>query len=796
MVKEANGRLSYRKVFARWKTLASPNSVEILVLYVIIPTFLLLDPVLLWSPGFKNVVNTASADVPNIMFLHPGEFIHFATLRFSQGGLNGPYAYVIYLPLAVLILIFKLAGIHSQLFLSGVTLASAYLGMSALVRTFYYGLCVSTKRWAGASAGIVFTLFPLVAQNFWITYQPRLYLVAVLPWLAVLVIKFVREPNFRYILLGAGVVLIGSAAFTDIPGSMPAIIALAIICVTAILTSPRPSSRNVLVRIAAFIGIVTGLNAVWILPWMSTFFLHQDQATYALSSSGKNDAIALVRALQPYQSVAAVAGMRLSNNLINFGTSQLRILSPWLNKLWVLGVTPWITCIAAFALIWNAEFRSNSRKKWISFSITFVLAIIWLAWSTMKLPGSLYSYKILTTLIPGWVATRTFYEAFTIAYAFSLSLSLGIALLLIDHVKSGIRPIAIAIIIAMTVFGNQLLVGGYFRLAYSDQTTLTQVLSSLPTGYNSIISKLRQSHQTGSVLSLPLSTTSWTSLYGRDSQGKPIVYVGQSPLFFRWGIVDYNGLSDFSTGTSAGLTAAVENDITNMRTQNMLSLARVLGIRWVIIEHLNGVPQAITWALAGGPSNVAQRFDRAFTKLQGVRTVARSGRYVLLSISHTTGPVVDLVKPNVGNIFGGQILTSVAEGLVKPSSIFSQECYNVTKVESSLNYSTYRRDTVRINLRSVNTSSNCRLLVRATSGMALEANIVTDGNKRTEKGTLLWPGTYIFRIPALSKNSELAVSVTSQGLPSGIIGAILSVLSIILIIGLRISKLLPSSKLN
>lgn len=793
MQNKTNSQLNYRKIFVPWITLAAPGSVEILVLYVAIPAFLLLDPILLWARSLRNVVNTGSADVPNIIFLHPGQFIHFAALRFSQGGLTGPYAYVIFLPLAALILIFKVAGLPSQLVISGITLASGYLGMATLVRSFDQEGSNPTRRWAGAVSGTVFILFPLVAENFWITYQPRLYLVGVLPWLAVSLIKFTRTPKVRFILIGAAVTMVGSAALSDIPGSLPGVVAVAIVFIAAILTSKRHSIVKMLARMAIFLGFVAGLNAAWLIPWLSMFFLHQNQAAFALSNSGKNDAIALVHALQPYQSLRAGAGMRLSNSMINFGTSPIRTLSPWLNKLWVIGFFPWIICAAALFTVCRKQLCNKHLGEWISFFIIFTLAIVWLGWSTMQLPGAFQSYRLLTTFIPGWVATRTFYETFAIAYAFTLSLSLGIALLL-GNFRSGIRTLSLAIMISMAFFGGQLLSGGYFNLSYSDQTPLSQVISSLPMDYNSVVSKLKKSHKIGPVLTLPLSTTSWTSLYGRDSRGKSIVYVGQSPLFFRWGIVDYNGLATFSTGTSTGLAAAVESDITNLRAQNILSLAQVLGIHWVIIEHLDGVPQAITWALAGGPSTVAQRFDRAFSKLPGVRTVASAGRYSLLSIPNAFGTVANFIKPSVAHDPGSQILTEVAEGLVSPSNIFSQSCYDFTKVESSLNYSTYIHETVRVNLRRAKTADNCELLIRASSGESLKATIVSGRMNLSEGGLVLWPGSYAFGLPHSSQNSSLEVSVTSVGLPPGFIGASISLLSALLLLSLMRLKLLPANE--
>jgi hypothetical protein len=591
---------------------------------------LLVVPGLLWTSALGTGTNVGG-DVPNLLFLQPLQFLDHLGLRLSGNGLAGYNQFVTYDSLAVLALVLKTLHLNPEVFVSGLTLALTYVGVQRLVLVAASDSTTKAAWRAACFAGAVAALAPMISEAFWTNYLPRLYLLALAPWLIVFAVRYIRSGKFRYAIAAAGTCAFCSIAIADVPGSLP----IFVFCVIAVIILLRASllTRIGMIRLVYFAAFVIGINAFWIVPFSVSFFEGQSQVVYASSQLASTQTIQLARALAPQQSLANVLSLQMSQSMMVANQWSQESLARWLGWLEAIGYLP-VVCLV-FGLIASAisprtRNKGTTRGALLGFSVVSLIA---LGLVSLRLPGSLAAFDEMARIVPGWSAERNFYETFAIPYVLAVAVAGGLGLVAIAEAGL-LRTARLTAYIGAALFvfyDAQLLTGQYFRLPYFTGSTSNRVVSSMPLDYDAVVGYIA-SHTNAPAVTLPLIVTDWSYLAGKDSTGASVTYIGISPLFYLSGIDDYDGVGSFQTSTNSNVMTNVEKDIAAGATPRLARVISALGVQWIVDEGIANPNGAFKDIVA------ADNVDQSLTETQDLvgelraRFITSSGLYTLLRV--------------------------------------------------------------------------------------------------------------------------------------------------------------------
>jgi hypothetical protein len=231
------------------------------------------------------------------------------------------------------------------------------------------------------------------------------------------------------------------------------------------------------------------------------------------------------------------------------------------------------------------------------------------------------------------VAEKNFYGTFIIPYVVVVALASAAGFyVLASFVRRSIAISAgLVLILLLSIYGAPLFVGDSYRSPYNIASPVNRVISALPSGYTTMVSRIERSGG-APTLSLPLLQTSWTYLVGQEENGKIDTYIGIPPLYFLNAVEDYTGTSSFGTPSLASFQINVQKSVVSRNAQAFARVTEMLGIRWVLVD-LSVVHQADFQSLDAEPSvTAALSFSHSVEGDLRAVVVAKDGRYSLLAV--------------------------------------------------------------------------------------------------------------------------------------------------------------------
>lgn len=623
-----------------------------------IPTVIVFAlPFALWTDPFGHTIN-AGGDVPNIILRYPISFLSHLGAVTSFTSPLGYTQSVSYDSFAILAAICNTIHLNPECVVGGLVLAGSLTG----VRNVVYELSDVRMQYrlmlSGTLAGVVFTLAPLTAELYWTNLLPRVYLMAIGPWIVVAIVRYCRTGHPRYILLGAVVTFMGSMAITDVPGSLPMLALCIPLIAISFIKADGLRPLITLRRMASALLVIAWTNGLWIVPWISEVFAGQAQVAYVESSTGIAQSLAGAHALVPYQSVPDALSLQVSRTMLSaFPSPQLEI-AKFLTYLWPIGILPGIIGLVGFIASLRPGYISAHMRQWIALIVTGVLSLVNLSLLTLRLPGTLAIYDWLDKTIPGWSITRNFYEVFALPFVLSVALFAALGALALDDAGwhwVGTWGVG-AVVCGFTVYGLPLLDGAYFRLPYYPESpSVTRLIPGISDAYRDVTASITKANAGGGVLTLPLTSSSWSYIDSSEGPSRRDVYIGVSPLYFGSGVYDYNGIDAFP----AGIRTLLEQDVIDQNVNAVANVLRLLGVHWIVKEDLSEPAPDFMDVMAAPTEASALSFDEKLVHAIRAVKVQVSGQYSLWKVNN----VAPLIRSDLNlGVAASHGLTLVAAG--------------------------------------------------------------------------------------------------------------------------------------
>lgn len=611
----------YRYLHSEWPTLAVATVLVGLV------------PLVFWT-GLTGSSMNLGGDNGLLYFAYPMQWLSHTSVTAVSQNLSGYNPIPQYVPLSFLLLVIHMTGLNTEGAFLGIILAALFLG-TVKVANQVLRLAFPERdpaRLAAPSflAGVIVVSAPILGQTQWSAILPGLWWDALLPWVLVCYFKHQVTGKLVFAIAGALVCSLLASAIADAPVTIGCILA-ALLLVASLHVADVSQIR--LLRGLTFVAVIVTTSAFWTVPFAASFLQSQLQVQGALSTGGREAATALVEALAPLQSPLAAAEMRLGTKfMLAFRWPQLAP-SRWSTFLGPVGALPCV--LTMLALGTGVRLAPKSRPLrllvFLALSTAFVL--------TLLAPDLALGERLMLSLIrvvPGWTATRNFYNVFGLPSVFLLALATSLAVTMLSvsrlHLLAS-RSIIVIMSVALLVYNAPFLAGSYFRLPYQLGGNYNRVVTGLPNDYMDLLARLSKLPP-GPVLSLPLSAPAWTVIpdpaVPKEVQG---VYVGISPVYFLTGRSDYNGVGSFANAIAPSLPSDVQSELTVENTHAFVQLVRALGVRYII---LNRGPLARTGYYgvgAVGNPLVEATETLAIVRALAPTVVATRGAFELRSVS-------------------------------------------------------------------------------------------------------------------------------------------------------------------
>jgi len=540
-----------------------------------VPALLLLViPLVAWT-GPTSSRMSLGGDAGLLFFSDPWAWVTHSSTTLVSGGISGYNAQSQFIPFCLLLRGFQILGLNAQGITFGAVLAMGFLGTRAVCLELT-GARTTVAYVAACVAGGVYVSTPLVAETQWASLLPRFLWLGLLPVLTALLMQHQREGGAWRVVVGAFVIALMAPACPDVPGSAPALLALATVATVAWL------ARSVQLRVRrllAWVLTVLTVNAFWIIPNFLSAPLGGTQVAAATSGNGKRAALDIVTALAPLQRVHDTVAMRPSGQLLRaYDSVQLQV-DRWPMALSPLGYLP-------VALVLIALVGGRTHRRLLGLISAGGLVFLYLQ-TINGFPGGLALYAFLTRHVPGWTAVRNFYVTWPLAFVFLLATTAGVAVHILGTRTVWPTPRArtsalVGGIVAglLVLYDGPFYVGQVFRLDYQSTIPAPRAIDGLPPNFRQVIDYL-DSAAPGNVLSLPLLSPAWTAV--RDSPAGQL-YLGISPVSYLTGRSDYNGIDSFSSASLTGLDDSVRDSLTGNDVASLATLVGRLGVRYVVVN--------------------------------------------------------------------------------------------------------------------------------------------------------------------------------------------------------------------
>jgi hypothetical protein len=723
----------------------------------LVAAILLISTWIFWASPLSSTTS-GGGDVPTIIFRNPIGFILHTAFSVIGNGQIGYNPNTQYLGSAVAAEIIKSVGLNPQVIELGFVLIATYLGSVLLWGEILRMMVLEPTDLFLVTGALTTTLMPLVAQSYWSNLLPRVGSVAVFTFITYFGLLFLASNSYRYLFVGATTLFVGSATVTDIPSSFPMFLVTAAIGLFILLDGFRMLKLR---RVAIYVTGLIGLNAIWVFPFASSLLNGQQQVSVALSHSGIASAQALTKSLAQYQSVSDILSYRTSMHMLAADNSILFHLSSYLVHFGFLSYTVtalWITSLilTVSPLGWE---RISTRLRALVIMTAVVLSIVIALSSAGAFVGSIQLQDWLLAHVPGWVATRNFFETFSESLSLLVGLAVVLSLLVLrEFFSNRVATIAaIAALLLVVPYGAQLLNGDYYHAAYFAGSGWLRPAESIPGGYNSIMNKIANTDPTPSVLEFPMLSPSWVLLSSKttNSQNR---YIGVSPLYFLDGIKSYSGIADIS-GTKQNLMKLLQEDFQLGDYTAISHVISTLRIDWIVVDQFHSLPPQVSSLLASPSLGLANETTRKVIKtLHGVQ-VLKIGDFSLFKIPGANGTAPVLLQSSV-SLRRNQLLFAAVGGISRNAS----SCSGYQMEAYGLNL------TVKVPFASRTVNCSIFLPQAYSSNWHL---VLKHGNKSTSINSHLGMGFgNLFVLPQLSQgNSTIELnysgnSIVRQGIAS------------------------------
>jgi hypothetical protein len=714
------------------------------VVTVVLPVLLLLVlPSLTWSGAFSGATVNVGGDVPNVFFLNPGVFLTHLIGQNTGNGLSGTDTFLPYLSLAVLALAIKSVGLAPQLVISGLVLASTYLGAYVLAFT----ILPRREQWmshlSAAVGGSIAAVAPIIAQTFWTNFDPGLYLLPLVPWLCYALIQYLRFGSVKYLVAGAAMTVVTSAGIGNVPESLPVML-LVITLILVLLPHEHLDKWMQTRRLLIFIGTIALVNAYWILPFTAELVTGFTQSAYALSNTGQQGALSLVATLAPFQRLSDVLELRASVPMMaNFGWTQ-QAFSSWYQQWALVGYLPFTIIFGGlFVRLFGHHNKTGSR---VPIFALFLVSMVVLGFISLTFPpGARQVFDYLIVHFPGWVAERNFYQTFAIPYvvAVALAASAGFYIFTTIISRNVMITAGLAVVILIGIYGAPLLLGASYRNPYYNASPANRVLSKLPPGYNTLISRIVTSGS-APVLSLPLLQPAWTYLVSDGRNGHSITYIGIPPLYYLYGVQNFVGVASFGGSIAPDISTNLDNSIAIGRANVFARFIRLLGVRWVMSD-LSVVHRA-DFRFVNSQTTPAAALSFAHAVEQNLHAVpvARAGIYSLLQVPANLASSVVSIDRTTDFSMSLNGMSQVAAGFYQGS--LRSACPNVTGGSRP----TAAPEVSALLTRHV-TAGSCFVALRVPYSTLWSATLVENGRTITLQHRQAYGFANGFILPALDR---------------------------------------------
>lgn len=592
--------------------------------YWTLPTLAIVLLVLVRWTGVTGERMSLGGDDSHLYYLEPLSWLRHAPSTVLDGNLAGYNPRVYCYPLLLLLAAVDATGLNVQGVAIGVTMALTYAGVVRLTLEVL-GPRTARTQVAAAVAGAVVVCAPMLAETQWTHLLYSIYWMPLLPWLMLFTLWHQGTGHWRWVFAAAGACVVAAPAINSVPWTFACallLVALAVVFWITGVSRPRPG------RLATLVAAVAAVNAFWILPILASATEVRPQIQGAVSASGKQEAIQILRALVPLQRTSDTLSLRISGLQMEVFDSPTLGPDRWSQRLALLGILP--LAVVVGCLFSPLRRGRHVPRQDVVLGLVVVLFVFLFLTTPNLLPFGLALAELFTRHVPGWTAVRNFYDKFAIPFVVVFALTTGVCF---HGLLSRLRPLAYALtglvmVAALVIYDLPALDGAAFRLPYYAGLPWHRGMDGLPADYVATLRTLRRLPP-GPVLSVPLMAPAYTVVFGTPRQA---AYIGVSPIFFLTGRSDYNGIDAFASGVVPYLTTVVRRSLEQGDAEGVARVVGALGVRYVVVYDVEAT-RAVRGRIAAVPDPAREAATQsALLRAVAGGVVARHGPYQIREV--------------------------------------------------------------------------------------------------------------------------------------------------------------------
>jgi len=569
------------------------NKEKYFILFILV--FLLFIP-FLWSS--QNLYNLGGDD-SRLYFYSPSDWMKNIAL-YSWFGYFSSYApQQIFIPLNIFSIALQhlFPFLNLQKMLYGLILSLGFLITFLTLRELLSTKDKASYYYPAILGGLAYIFSPLVYYTQWVVPLSSILGIAGYPTIFFFFLKAIRQKKLKYLIYSSAISLIFSSALSSVPRAFAFLIGMLIFFATYCILF-KSQLKLVIKYGIIYVLLFILVNFLWFLPWVMLFLppIH-GQLSAALSVSGKEGAMFIIKSVAPMMNIFDTLLNLLSRNLIyDTRAAQMKIAG------YTYGLTP-LSIFLPIIIFLPPLLR---KKKDLNLKIWFSLAIptIFLAYCQTVNVGKMgiNLFNLFIRYLPGWAMFRNFNHKFPPAYVFFYSLTLGVSLYIISKStfkKSVKRTVFVIIFLIVILQALPFIRGNVDNLPFHSDINVTKNVD-IPPYYTDAIRTIDKLEE-GKVLSLPLTFASWSFFKSQENNG---MYTGLSPIFVFTGSNDFNGKYAFEDGERfiPGLTSVIREAIQNRNYEFLRKLFGLLNLRYIVYnseiyenKNLKKVGEYIIW---------------------------------------------------------------------------------------------------------------------------------------------------------------------------------------------------------
>lgn len=447
----------------------------------------------------------------------------------------------------------------------GFNLAFSFLGFYWLLGLWLRGENAN-ERLIRAIGGILYCSSLFIYSTIWKNALYAVYLTSIFPITLYLLLRGIREQNFRYLVAAALFATLFSIVLMAVPW-----LGGTILIILPLLIWHQIEYRRTFQYLIYFAIILVGLNAFW-LGTMVYSVMSPDNSYSILSSPEMND--------------GTILEVTSQNNIAYplLGAAMPRWVAE-MDKAW-LGALP-LTGVFTFLIIAAGVFvRKNRHFSGLYYAgvACWLLAIFFY---TVRIGNwGVDLFIALNHNVPGFTMFRNNYDKFSIGIALCFAFLVVISLSILikqpfwnKHVLARRTLLGTLLVLAILQATPQLFVSLYDNPIWTTKSTRATI-STFNEDFNALVAHLKQEPDNIKFLWLPLNNASYVQIADAKLQGH--YYAGPSPLRFLADKSDYTGRLSFGPQAAGD---KLFNNIIDHDYDEALALFNSINVGYVIINN-------------------------------------------------------------------------------------------------------------------------------------------------------------------------------------------------------------------